>query len=64
MTHKIAFTILISNLSCLQASSEGYPYIRAEHKQVAPLHWCHDERPHSEAALYTEWNSAQPPIQS
>ena len=29
--------------------------------QSAPLYWCHDERPHSGTAPYTEWISAQPP---
>ena len=43
------------NLSCLQASNKRIS------SQLAPLHWCHDEIPHSGTALYMEWISAQPP---
>ena len=45
------------NLSCLQASNKREIIIN-----IIPLHWCHDERPHSGTALYTEWISAQLPI--
>ena len=52
------------NLSCLQASSKGHPYPRAEPQLFALLHWCCDDRPHGGTALYTEWISALLPIQS
>ena len=39
----------------ISAPLQMYPTI------CAPLHCCHDMRPHSGTALYTEWISAQPP---
>ena len=45
------------NLSCLQTKVKNKSPFNT-------LHWCCDERPCSETALYTEWTSAQLSVQS
>ena len=42
--------------------SKLHPYTDAVTINLAPLHWCHDTRPHSGTSLYMEWISTQPPI--
>ena len=43
-------------------NQQAYTLTKVQNNQnSAPLHWCHDDRPHSGTELYMEWISAQPP---